>query len=223
VSQGASAKPATRERLLRAAIRLFQERGYHGVGLSEILDAADAPKGCLYHHFPAGKAELAVCAIEAIAADCEAYVSRERVAGTSAADVVRRLAAMQARWLEHKRWREAGLSSVLAQGFIPDAPSVHAALARVYVQRHARLASALREDGAHTAEGLATLVLAALDGGMVQAGATRTTEPLLQAAEQAARYIELAVVHHAAALGQKPARTSRRRTTRRVSHRTQAS
>ena len=50
----------TRERILRAATRLFQTRGYHGARLSEILDVAHAPKGSLYHHFPGGKEDLAI-------------------------------------------------------------------------------------------------------------------------------------------------------------------
>ncbi|MFN5881268.1 MAG: TetR/AcrR family transcriptional regulator, partial [Burkholderiales bacterium] len=46
----------------------LRTRGYHGVGLNELLAAAQAPKGVLYHHFPGGKAELAVCAIESVVA-----------------------------------------------------------------------------------------------------------------------------------------------------------
>lgn len=52
----------TKERLIRAAADLFQRSGYHGVGLNEVLSVADAPKGSLYHHFPNGKADLALAA-----------------------------------------------------------------------------------------------------------------------------------------------------------------
>ena len=52
----------TKDRLIRAAADLFRRSGYHGVGLSELLSAADAPKGSLYHHFPNGKSDLAVAA-----------------------------------------------------------------------------------------------------------------------------------------------------------------
>ena len=183
---------SARERILRAAIGLFQQRGYHGVGLSEILAEAEAPKGSLYHHFPEGKAQLAVQAIEAIAADYAAYFASKRDAGLSAAQIVRELAGGQARWLERTEWREAGLFSVLAQGFVPEAPQIHQALARVYARRRGLLERALREDGARDCAGLAALTLAALDGGMVQAAATRDAAPLLLAAERAARYITAA-------------------------------
>lgn len=56
-----SARP-TKDRLIRAAAHLFRSRGYHGVGLNDLLSEAAAPKGSLYHHFPNGKADLALAA-----------------------------------------------------------------------------------------------------------------------------------------------------------------
>ncbi len=50
----------TKEKLAWTAAKLFQERGFHGVGLSEILKATNLPKGSLYHHFPNGKSDLAL-------------------------------------------------------------------------------------------------------------------------------------------------------------------
>ncbi|WP_170378823.1 TetR/AcrR family transcriptional regulator [Ruegeria atlantica] len=51
---------STRDKLARTAAKLFQERGFHGVGLNEILNASGLPKGSLYHHFPNGKSDLAL-------------------------------------------------------------------------------------------------------------------------------------------------------------------
>lgn len=188
----AEAQPPTRERILRAAIRLFQQRGYHGTGLSEVLADAEAPKGSLYHHFPEGKAQLGVAAIASVAADYEALFARRRARGIGVAALVRELAAAQAKWLKDTHWRESGLFSVLAQGFLPDAPEVQQALARAYERRRELLERALREDGARDATGLAALALAALEGGMVQAQAVRNAKPLLTAADRAAKYIEAA-------------------------------
>ena len=58
--QTASKPRPTKDRLVRAASLLFSNRGYHGVGLAEILAEAEAPKGSLYHHFPNGKSDLAI-------------------------------------------------------------------------------------------------------------------------------------------------------------------
>jgi TetR/AcrR family transcriptional repressor of lmrAB and yxaGH operons len=177
---------------LRAAIRSFQQRGYHGTGLSEVLADAEAPKGSLYHHFPEGKAQLGVAAIDSVAADYEALFEKRRARGVSTANILRGLAAAQAQWLKDTDWREGGLFSVLAQGFLPDAPDVHRALARVNQRRRELLERALREDGARDVAGMAALALAALDGGMIQAAAARDSKPLLLAADRAARCIEAA-------------------------------
>lgn len=56
--------PNARTRIVEAAARLFRQRGYHAVGLNEILAASHAPKGSLYHHFPDGKPDLARAAAE---------------------------------------------------------------------------------------------------------------------------------------------------------------
>lgn len=50
---------STKDRLIRSAATLFRIRGYHGVGLNDLLAHAKAPKGSLYHHFPDGKPDLA--------------------------------------------------------------------------------------------------------------------------------------------------------------------
>lgn len=53
---------STRDKLIAHAAALFQERGFNGVGLADILSAAGVPKGSLYHHFPNGKSDLAIAA-----------------------------------------------------------------------------------------------------------------------------------------------------------------
>jgi len=39
-----------RERILRIAAQLFAQRGYHGVGMTELQDAVQLGRGALYHH-----------------------------------------------------------------------------------------------------------------------------------------------------------------------------
>ncbi len=60
--------PTTRDRLIATAAHLFRRNGYHATGLSELLSAAQVPKGSLYHHFPDGKSDLAIAAADWTAA-----------------------------------------------------------------------------------------------------------------------------------------------------------
>ncbi|MBF6300188.1 TetR family transcriptional regulator [Nocardia amamiensis] len=40
----------TRDRIMRAAIDLFAEKGFHGTGVAEIGERADVQRGALYYH-----------------------------------------------------------------------------------------------------------------------------------------------------------------------------
>ncbi|HUH72311.1 MAG TPA: helix-turn-helix domain-containing protein [Mycobacterium sp.] len=50
---------STRETILTAAAELMRHKGYAAVGMKDIVAAAGAPIGSLYHHFPGGKAQIA--------------------------------------------------------------------------------------------------------------------------------------------------------------------
>ena len=56
-----------RERLLATAAKLFHERGYTAVSVSDICDAADLKKGSFYHFFDSKKT-LALAALDGYAA-----------------------------------------------------------------------------------------------------------------------------------------------------------
>jgi len=47
----------TRDQILKTAARLFAERGYHAVGISELCAALQLSRGALYHHV-SGKEDL---------------------------------------------------------------------------------------------------------------------------------------------------------------------
>ena len=47
-----------RSNMVEGAVRLLASRGVEGTSFSEVLAAADAPRGSVYHHFPGGKSEL---------------------------------------------------------------------------------------------------------------------------------------------------------------------
>ena len=81
----------TRERLLTAAQRLFRNRGYHATGLNDILEAAQAPKGSLYHHFPGGKEAIGVCVVEKISSSLLNLLVKSRARSTEA--ILRRAGA----------------------------------------------------------------------------------------------------------------------------------
>ena len=70
----------TKSLIIDIATSLFQQKGYKGVGLNEIIKASKISKGALYHHFPNGKEELLIACLqsldEAITKDIEAIFER---------------------------------------------------------------------------------------------------------------------------------------------------
>lgn len=58
----------TRDRILGTARHLFHGRSYADVGVKEICDAAQVPKGSFYHFFPS-KRDLALAVIDDMASD----------------------------------------------------------------------------------------------------------------------------------------------------------
>lgn len=172
--------PGTRDRLIAAMTDALRRRGFHGVGVSDILQQAGAPKGVLYHHFPGGKAELAVAAID--------QVVDRMVAGLDQL-LARQPDPMQAT----RQWLEAATGRLQASDFESGCPlatialettaadtALQAALARAFDRLRQRLAGALTGAG-HTparAEALAALIVSAYEGGLLQARVARSTEPL---------------------------------------------
>lgn len=56
----------TKSLLVDTATKLFQQKGYKGTGLNEILTACHITKGALYHHFPNGKEELLIACLQSL-------------------------------------------------------------------------------------------------------------------------------------------------------------
>ena len=64
------ATKSTREHLIDVGLGLMHRNGYNATGLTDILEAADVPKGSFYHHF-GSKEDFAGAALEE-------YAMRER-------------------------------------------------------------------------------------------------------------------------------------------------
>ncbi len=83
--------------MIRAAADLMQRRGYVGTGVAEILAQASAPRGLLYHHFPAGKREIAIEAVRYSGRLFERDLERIAAENVSLDDYIRALGTLSKR------------------------------------------------------------------------------------------------------------------------------
>src|SRR6476620_2085428 len=75
----------TRATMIEGAIQLLATRGVHGASLLKVLEHTGAPRGSVYHHFPGGKEELILAALDLTGQRHDRFVGRFR--GTSAAEI----------------------------------------------------------------------------------------------------------------------------------------
>ena len=79
--------PERRDSILKAAQRLFAEKGYHGVSIDEIAREVNVSPSILYRHFKS-KQVLYDAVLQALSAQRESYVQTVINSGTSFEDVL---------------------------------------------------------------------------------------------------------------------------------------
>jgi len=171
--------------MVEAAERLLTLRGVEGASLSEVLKAADAPKGSVYYHFPDGKDQLISEALDLARARYIAHV--EGLQDPTPELITRRFLA---------GWRElieqtgctAGCPVVAATAAGPpnDVLSHADAAFGTWI---ARLAELFEEAGVGHAESVrfSTTLVAASEGAIAMTRARGTLDPFDTVADELIR------------------------------------
>lgn len=176
----------TRDRLVRSTSRLLRTQGYGATGLNQIMAAASAPKGSMYFHFPRGKVELAAAAVDLYAERSAEQMRRQLAEHDTVRDAVTAIFDAYVDHLDRTEYVEGCAVASVAL----DAASAHDELAdatrRAFNRWVGTLAEALEAEGRTPAEahGLATLVIAAIEGAVTMAKGLRSTEPVATARDQ---------------------------------------
>jgi TetR/AcrR family transcriptional repressor of lmrAB and yxaGH operons len=176
----------TKQRMVETTAALMQRQGLHGTGLSEIVERAEAPKGSLYFHFPGGKEELALAAVNTAARQLGDGIAAVLASAPTPADGVARLVAGMAASLEHSGYARGCPLATTALETAHDSDVLAAACAEGFASWHGHIARALRRAGftRAVARDRATLALSALEGALILARAQRNTAPLHAVAKQ---------------------------------------
>ncbi|WP_410665679.1 TetR/AcrR family transcriptional regulator [Amycolatopsis sp. lyj-84] len=168
----------TRQRMLDSAAELFHQQGYHATGLNQLVAAVGAPKGSLYFHFPGGKEQLAA---EAIRQSAERLCDMLRAIVANSPDVitgVENVVEALATSLEESDFQRGCPLATVALDASGDSEAIRQACADGYTSWHTLISEALNTLDADKADHLATVVLAAVEGGLLLAKTLHDTAPL---------------------------------------------
>ena len=168
----------TRERVIRTAATLFRAQGYHATGLNQVLAEGRLPKGSLYFHFPGGKEQLAVEAVQRAGEDVSARMAGVLASTPDPASAIDGVLAVLGDHLVASDYREGCPVATVALDAAAQSDAIRAACAGVYDSWEGLVAEHLRAAGVADAESLATLLVAAVEGALLLARTRRSVAPL---------------------------------------------
>jgi AcrR family transcriptional regulator len=185
----------TRDRIVAASAELFRRQGYTGTGLKQIMAAADAQFGSLYHFFPGGKEQLGAEVIrwsglgyqrlvEGVLDAAPDIVAGARDVFTGAAELLRQTGYADACPIETVALEVASTNEPLRQ-----------ATADVFESWIASGTDRLAQAGIprQQARALTIVLITALEGAFVLSRAMRSTEPLEAAGAATAAAVQAAL------------------------------
>ena len=164
--------------MIRSAALLVRERGIEATSFSDVIEASGAPRGSIYHHFPDGKSQLIAEATAWSGAAIAGGLGHALAGGDPVAAMHSFISV----------WRgvltdtdfDAGCPVVAASVESAANPGARQAAAEAFDAWNEALAEALERAGADPgrAVSLATLIVSAVEGAIVQCRALRSLEPL---------------------------------------------
>jgi AcrR family transcriptional regulator len=186
---------STRDRIVDASAELFRRQGYAATGVKQIVTAAQAPFGSLYHFFPGGKEQLGAEAIRVSGAIYAQLIPAVLDSAPDPVTGVRNFFAGAARHLVETDYADACPIATVALEVSSSSETLREACAEVFegwiaagAQRH--ITAGIEPERARE---LTIAMLAALEGAFVLARASRSTEPLEIAGELVATAVQAAL------------------------------
>jgi AcrR family transcriptional regulator len=185
----------TRERILTTSAELFRRQGYNATGIKQIVTAARAPFGSIYHFFPGGKEQLGAETIRTSGAVYEQLIPAVFDPAPDPVTGVRWFFAAAAAHLVETGWEDACPIATVALEVSSHSELMREACADVFESWTSAGATRFATAGLDpaTARELTVGMICALEGAFVLARAQRRTEPLEVAGELVAQRFEAAL------------------------------
>ncbi len=174
---------SAREDMLTAAVDLFGERGYEGVGIAELLARANAPRGSLYFHFPAGKEQIGVEVVQRVGAEVASRFRGLHDSGVDLNTFVERVFKTTSKECKDRNYVASCPMAAIATGFGEGSPKLAAAVGEAFSMWEHEIAIAAEARGlsAKNAAIFASAMVVAIEGAFVVSKAQRSSAPHINA------------------------------------------
>lgn len=187
--------PQHRDAIIGTAARLFRKQGYAATGLNQIVQDSGAPKGSLYHYFPAGKEAIGTAAVAWAGDRAEQTLTALASKATGPGDLLRSYARLVAGWMSESAFRDGCPIATTLLEAAPASEGIRQAGDAALQSWAVVLCKALEAEQvpAPRAMRLAHAAIAMLEGSLIQARVLMRPEPILDGAEELALAFEAAV------------------------------
>lgn len=178
VTRPPTGRRGTRVRMVESAAALLRERSAAGVTIDAVLARSGAPRGSVYYHFPGGREQIILEAVELAGRHVASIISSSN--SHDPGDVVARFLEFWQRVLRSSDYL-AGCPVVALTVELHEGQDAAMRLVReVFTRWQAELEQVLLTSGvpAGRARSLATMTIAAAEGAVLLARAERSTKPL---------------------------------------------
>jgi TetR/AcrR family transcriptional regulator, lmrAB and yxaGH operons repressor len=189
----------TKDRMLQAAAKLLQTRGYFGTGLNDVLAESGAPRGSLYFHFPGGKGQLALeatrAAVDEVTLSTADIIANAETPGAALRTISERIAELM-RTTNYER--SCPISPLVNDG-ADDLPALLDLCREAFGVWMGLMEEMLLKAGlpADRAKALALLAQTVFQGGAIVSRAQQDERALLEATEEVARLVDKEVAQRA--------------------------
>lgn len=181
----------TRDLIVETTCDLLECQGFHATGLNQIVKQSGAPKGSLYHYFPAGKDEIAEAAIARAGRTVAERITAALAVSDNAAEAVRGFVLWIAERVEESAYASGGPLATVAMETATTNERLNRACRVAYSQLQGAFEAKLVQAGFGEAQAqqLAMFITASIEGGTILCRAYHTGDPLRLVAEQLSQMI----------------------------------
>jgi TetR/AcrR family transcriptional repressor of lmrAB and yxaGH operons len=177
---------SARDQIIETTCILLELQGYHATGLNQIIKDCGSPKGSLYYYFPGGKEELTAEALYRVG-----QIVRERIKANlalvdSPAQAIGNFIRLVAKSIQASNYCTGGPITTVALETTACSERLREECDRIYIGWQAVLFEKLLSGGfsMERSKRLASLIIAALEGGIILCRTNRSPEPLENIAQE---------------------------------------